>query len=85
MKPNSTADRNFPLIEWYYRSEPKTGTSAGPIPKLPPLYRLTVNFFAAEVARDYFAELTAFALISAISAWPIFFSLVSIVRMVRGY
>ena len=77
---------SFPKVDWYYQGDaPTTISSGSPVTKFPALYRLTGNFQAAELTRDYFAELTAFALITAISAWPIFLSIVAVARMMRGY
>ena len=86
MKPALTTKRQFPLIDWFYRSEPQASVStSSTFAKLPPLYKLSGNFLATELPRDYFAELAGFVVITAVSAWPIFSSIVAVARMMRGY
>lgn len=85
MKPTSTGNRHFPFVDWNYKSENQPASSAAsPINTVPALHKLTGNV-AADFTRDYFAELTAFVAITAVSAWPVFLSAVAIVRMIRGY
>jgi hypothetical protein len=85
MKPASASRRRFPRIEWNYRPENQpTTSSATPAAKIPGLYKLSGRI-ADEFSRDYFAELIAFATITALSVWPVFVSMIAITRMVRGY
>ena len=47
--------------------------------------KLSTEFFATEIPRDYIAELFFFILITGIAAWPIISSMVAITRLVRNY
>jgi hypothetical protein len=86
MKSVSSSLQRFPLVNWHYRSETlPTLSGSSQETKSPALYKLSGNFVTAELTRDYVAEFAAFALISAISAYPIFLSIVAVVRMTRGY
>ncbi len=64
--------RQFPLIDAQFHGE--TGASSVAPPYRSELRRfrnLSRDFFGKETPRDYVGEITLFALIAAVSAWPI--------------
>jgi len=78
------------LLPTDYNYRPTAGTQLGssagkPAAKLPGFHKLSSEFLAAETSRDYLAELSFFALITGIAAWPIVSMLIAVVRMIRNY
>jgi hypothetical protein len=92
MKPtpqiSSEHGGSFPLTDYHYQSsaDAKSGTSSvAPATKSPAFHKLSSEFLGAETSRDYVAELSAFTVISVVSAWPIISSIVAVIRMLRNY
>ena len=84
-RPNN---RRVLATDYNYRptAETQLGSSAGqPAAKLPGFHKLSSEFLSTETSRDYLAELSFFALIGGIAAWPIVSMLVAVVRMIRNY
>jgi len=80
--------RSFPLTDYNFQTtiDAKLNSSAvRPATKSPAFYKLSREFFGAEMSRDYVVELLLFTLITAVSAWPIISSLVAVTRLVRNY
>lgn len=66
----------FPVTDYQYLGSPSGFTGRAPTAKLSSharagFHRLSNEFIGAEMKRDYFAEAAFFAIIVAISAWPI--------------
>jgi hypothetical protein len=82
--------RIFPLTDYQYQT---SASSAGRAiaektpdgHELKTFRKLSTEFFASEIPRDFIAELFFFILISGIAAWPIISSMVAITRLVRNY
>lgn len=92
MKPTPQISHNqpagFPLTDYNFQAtaDAKSSSSAIlPEKKLRAFRKLSSEFFGAETSRDYIAELSAFTVITAISAWPIVSALVAVTRLVRNY
>jgi hypothetical protein len=82
------ASRSFPLTDYSFQTtvDAKSGSSAVlPETKSPAFHKLSSEFLGAETSRDYIVELSAFAVISVVSAWPVISSIVAVVRMLRNY
>jgi len=45
--------------------------------------KLSSEFFGTETSRDYVTELTLFALIAGVSAWPIISMIAALYRMLK--
>jgi hypothetical protein len=82
--------RSFPLTDYQYRTSALSADRA--VAKETPsalelktFRKLSTEFFASEIPRDYIAELFFFILMSGIAAWPIISSMVAITRLVRKY
>jgi hypothetical protein len=82
--------RSFPLTDYQYRTS--TLSAGRAIAKKTPsalelktFRKLSTEFFATEIPRDYVAELFFFILITGIATWPIISSMVAITRLVRNY
>ena len=86
MKPTPQISHNhgFPLTDYNYQptSDPKN-TVGRKIRKLTGFHKLSSDFLGTEVARDFAVEFSTFTVIALISAWPIFSSIVAVVRMAR--
>ena len=96
-KPDSRRDtrarRNDytpPLTDYFYQSTARTSGSRVAIPddahrisKRRMFWKLSSDFFGAETSRDYAAELTLFALIAGVSAWPIISMLAALYRLIK--
>ena len=87
---NQQNERSFPLTDFQYHATvpsadrsvaKKTATAR----ELQNFRKLSTEFFATEIPRDYIAELLFFMLITGIAAWPIVSSMVAITRLVRNY
>jgi len=79
---------SFPLTNYTYRPTAKNqvSSSAGrPATKLPAFHKLSSKFFAAELSRDYIAELFFFILITGIAAWAVMSMLIAVTRLIRNY
>jgi hypothetical protein len=82
--------RNFPSTDYSYQSTAKTGGSSLPvagnahrISKLRMFRKLSSEFFGTETSRDYVTELTLFAVITGVSAWPIISMIAALYRMLK--
>ena len=86
---NQRKQRSFPLTDYQYQTlQSADGAVARktPVPReLQTFRKLSTDFFATEIPRDYVAELLFFILITGIAAWPIISSMVAITRLVRNY
>ena len=87
---NEQDQRSFPLTDYQYQTSTLLADRA--VAKKTPSARelqtfrkLSTEFFATEIPRDYVAELFLFILITGIAAWPIISSMVAITRLVRNY
>jgi hypothetical protein len=79
---------NFPLTDYPFQAtvEAKSNSSSvSSATKSPAFHKLSSEFLGAETSRDYIVELSAFAVISVVSAWPVISSIVAVVRMLRNY
>ena len=92
MKPTPQISHNqhagFPLTDYNYvpPAETQTGSAAGrPARKLPAFYRLSHEFFGAEMSRDYLTEFSVFTVIALVTTWPIISMIVAVVRLIRNY
>ena len=88
MKPTPQISHNrnsgFPLTDYNYQPTADPKMSAGrQTPKLTGFHKLSSDFLGTEVARDFAVEFSTFTVIALISAWPIFSSIVAVVRMAR--
>ena len=78
----------FPLTDYNYQptADAKSNCSnVYPAKKSPGFHRLSSEFFGAEAYRDYVTNFLVFTVLGLVTAWPIFASIVAIVRMARGY
>jgi hypothetical protein len=88
MKPTPQISQNgnsgFPLTDYHYQptADPKT-TAGRSIAKLTGFHKLSSDYLGTEVVRDFAVEFSASTLIAAISAWPIFLSIVAMARLLR--
>jgi hypothetical protein len=87
---NQRKQRSFPLTDYLYQtsalSADRTVAKETPAAReLQTFRKLSTEFFATEIPRDYVAELFFFILISGIATWPIISSMVAITRLVRNY
>ena len=87
---NQRKQRSFPLTDYQYQMRLQSADGAvarkTPVPReLQTFRKLSTDFFATEIPRDYVAELLFFILITGIAAWPIISSMVAITRLVRNY
>ena len=96
-KPDSRRDsrprrnhQSSPVTDYFYHSTARTSGSrltisddAHRISKRRMFWKLSSDFFGAETTRDYAAELTLFALIAGVSAWPIISMLAALYRLVK--
>ena len=87
---NQRNERSFPLTDYQYQTS--ASSADRPVAKKTPAARelqafrkLSNEFFATEIPRDYVAELFFFILITGIATWPIISSMVAITRLVRNY
>ncbi len=87
---NERSQQTFPFTDYQYQTSASSADRA--VAKETPAARelqtfrkLSTEFFATEIPRDYVAELFFFILITGIAAWPIISSLIAITRLVRNY
>jgi hypothetical protein len=87
ISPNEQASRNFPLTDYNFHAtaETQTRSSATLSAEKPSAFHKLSSEFLGAVNGDHVIELLFFALITAISAWPIISVLHAITRMVRNY
>ena len=87
---NQRKQRSFPLTDYHYHASASSADRAVArktlaARELQTFRKLSTEFFATEIPRDYIAELFFFMLITGIAAWPIISSMVAITRLVRNY
>jgi hypothetical protein len=87
---NKRKQRNFPLTDYQYQTSALSADRA--VAKKTPdarelqnFRKLSTEFLATEIPRDYVAELFFFILITGIATWPIISSMVAITRLVRNH
>ena len=86
MKPTPQISHNtgFPLTDYNYQPTSDAKNTVGrKMRKLTGFHKLSSDFLGTEVARDFAVEFSTFTVIALISAWPIFSSIVAVVRMAR--
>jgi hypothetical protein len=83
------AEQSFPATDYHFQatagetlSAPAKGASFA---RLDTFRDISAGFLKTETHRDSGAELALFALITAVSAWPIIQSMVWITRLVRDW
>ena len=82
------AARIFPLSDYNFQPTVEAKSVSSPAEqatKAPAFHELSREFLGAEMSRDYVVELFGFAIISAISVWPIISTIVAVTRMVRNH
>jgi hypothetical protein len=87
---NERSQRTFPFTDYQYQTtalsaDHAVAKKAPTARELETFRKLSTEFFATEIPRDYVAELFFFILITGIAAWPIIASMVAITRLVRKY
>ena len=87
---NERSQQTFPFTDYQYQTtalsaDHAVAKKAPTARELETFRKLSTEFFATEIPRDYIAELFFFILISGIATWPIISSLVAITRLVRNY
>jgi hypothetical protein len=90
MKPTPQISHNqyasFPSTDCNYQPTGDSKVTAGQkIAKLTGFHKLSSDFIGTEMVRDYVTEFSAFTIIALISAWPIFLSILAIVRLLRTW
>jgi hypothetical protein len=90
--PSTAGDRRFPSAEWFFHSgfgQWRGGYFSSPYDgeersKLRDFYNLSREF-RMEAARERAKEMVVFALIVLTSAWPVFYMIVTVIRLLaRG-
>jgi len=87
---NERSQQTFPFTDYQYQTtalsaDHAVAKKAPTVRELETFRKLSTEFFATEIPRDYVAELLFFILITGIATWPIISSLVAITRLVRNY
>jgi len=85
---NQRGHRSFPLTDYSFQTTADAESSspaALPARKAPAFHKLSSEFFATEMSRDYVTQFLLFTLIGGISAWPIISMLLAVTRLVRNY
>ena len=87
---NERSQRTFPFTDYQYQTTELSADHAAAkktpaARELETFRKMSTEFFATEIPRDYVAELFFFILMTGIAAWPIFSSMVAITRLVRNY
>src|SRR6266404_514687 len=75
MKPTPQISHNqhagFPLTDYNYQPTGDAKSTAGrPARKSPAFYRLSHEFFGAEMSRDYVTNFLVFTVIAVVTTWP---------------
>src|SRR5207253_2051757 len=88
MKPTPQISHNqhagFPLTDYNYQPTGDAKSTAGrPARKSPAFYRLSHEFFGAEMSRDYVTNFLVFTVIAVVTTWPIISMIVAVTRMAR--
>ena len=84
---NQHAVRNFPLTNYSFQATAEAQASSADLPatKSPAFYKLSSEFFATEMSRDYVTQFLLFTIIGGISAWPIISMVLAVTRLIRNY
>jgi hypothetical protein len=81
--------KSFPLTDYNFQTtieRSRAGIQQARSPQtLRSIWKMSAHFFGFEARLDYAIEFALFSLILAVSAWPIFWSAVAVVRMMRNY
>jgi len=88
VSPGKHASGSFPLTDYSFQAtaEAQASSSADlPATKLPAFHKLSSEFFATEMSRDYVTNFLLFTVIGGISAWPIISMVIAVTRLVRGW
>ncbi len=86
MKPipelNNNRHAGFPFTDHNYQPTADAKITAGrKIAKLTGFHKLSSDFIATEMVRDFAVEFSAFTVIAGLSAWPIVLSIVAVARL----
>ena len=84
---NQHAVRSFPLTNYSFQATAEAQASSADLPatKSPAFYKLSSEFFATEMSRDYVTQFLLFTIIGGISAWPIISMVLAVTRLIRNY
>jgi hypothetical protein len=85
---NQNPARSFPLTDYSFQATSEAQASSStdlPATKSPPFHKLSSEFFATEMSRDYVTQFLLFTVIGGISAWPIISMVLAVTRLVRGW
>ena len=84
---NQRAVRSFPLTNYSFQATAEAQASSADLPatKSPAFHKLSSEFFATEMSRDYVTQFLLFTVIGGISAWPIISMVIAVTRLVRGW
>lgn len=87
---NQRKRRNFPLTDYQFHSTAAVCASAPAIreksiSELRTFRKVSSEFFATEINRDGVTELLLFALITAVSVWPMISAIVAMTRLLRNF
>jgi hypothetical protein len=90
IRSNQRKQRAFPPTDYQYQTtalsaDHAVAKKAPTARELETFRKLSTEFFATEIPRDYVAELFFFSLITGIATWPIISSMIAITRLVRNY
>jgi hypothetical protein len=81
---NQNAHQSFPLTDYNYQPTADAKIPDGrPARKSPAFYRLSHEFFGAEMSRDYVTNFLVFTVIAVVTTWPIISMIVAVTRMAR--
>src|SRR5439155_16650002 len=81
---NRQSRRSFPLTDYNYHPTADAKIPAGrPARKSPAFYRLSHEFFGAEMRRDYGTNFLVFTVIAVVTTLPIISMIVAVTRMAR--
>jgi len=85
---NQNPARSFPLTDYSFQATSEAQASSStdlPATKSPAFHKLSSEFFATEMSRDYVTQFLLFTVIGGISAWPIISMVLAVTRLVRGW
>jgi len=88
VSPSQHASGSFPLTDYSFQATPEAQASSSadlPATKSPAFHKLSSEFFATEMSRDYVTNFLLFTVIGGISAWPIISMVIAVTRLVRGW
>jgi len=88
ISPSQHASRSFPLTDYSFQATVDarpTSSAILPEEKSPAFHKLSSEFFATEMSRDYVTQFLLFTIIGGISAWPIISMILAVTRLLRNY